>query len=304
MKYRDESYQDTDHQFQEMRNLLVESYRLVQWPYNWSIARLEDWKYGGNSLCKKDNPDFFLDKARLWYDESGKLAGFCISEYGGNRIYIQVHPGYPKIESIMISWMVEMWSIGKTQVETYAYTADLVRQKLLSDFGFENPLEAGIMRKYDPGKPKAEVSVTPGFRIESLSRNKNYNSLVDAVNAAFGRSTKLTMDWLNSILSASGMNENQVLSALTTDGRHAAFCFACIDRSNMIAEIDPIGTHPEYQRRGLAKALVMECFQRLRQEGIRFAFIGSGPEPLPANRLYDSLDPVEKWNERKWIKRL
>lgn len=305
MKFRDEAFEDTEKQFADMRRLIIESYTVFRWPRNWLICRLEDWKFGGNSIHLKENPGFFRENARLWYDESGGLAGIAVSEYGKNSIYTQVNPEYPEIEKEMIPWIIDVWTKNKPQLEMYVYDSDNERKNLLSGFGFEELKDAGWMREYDLRNPLDHVPLSPGFTIQRLSENRNYQSLLDAVNAAFDRSFKLPMEWLKSkILKAPSMSEEWQLSAVTTDGEHASFCFAWIDRKNKIAEIEPIGTRPEYQKRGLAKAMVAECFRMLLDEGIDLAYIASGPEPLPSNKLYESLKPVRRWNERKWVRRV
>ena len=305
MKFRDEPFEDTQKQFADMRQLIIESYTAYRWPRNWLICRIEDWKFGGNSVHLKENPNFFRDNARLWYDESGRLAGIAVSEYGKNSIYTQVHPEYPEIENEMIPWIIDDWAKSKPQLEMYIYDTDESRKKLLAGFGFEELKDVGWMREYDLRNPLNRVPLSPGFRIERLSENKNYQSLLDAVNAAFDRPLKLPMEWLKTkLFEAPSMSEEWQLSAITPDGEHASFCFAWIDRVNRIAEIEPIGTRPEYQKRGLAKAMVAECFRKLRDEGIDLAYIASGPEPLPANKLYESLNPVRRWNERKWVRQV
>ena len=46
MQLYDENYHDTDAEFQELWDLLIESYALTRSPNNWLFDRLEDWKYG------------------------------------------------------------------------------------------------------------------------------------------------------------------------------------------------------------------------------------------------------------------
>jgi mycothiol synthase len=305
MKFHDEQFEDTERQFDEMRCLIIESYGVYRWPRNWLIGRMEDWKFGGNSVHLKENPHFFQDNAHLWYGENGRLVGLAVSEYGKNSIYTFAHPDYPAVEPVMIPWIIDVWANEKPQLEMFAYTSDQPRQKHFAEFGLEDFKEEGWMREYDLENPLDDVPLSSGFRIERLCENKNYESLLSAVNAAFDRPLKLPMEWLKSkLLKAPSMSEEWQLSAIAPDGQHAAFCFAWIDRENRIAEIDPIGTRPEYQRKGLAKAVVVECFKRLRDDGIGLAYISSGPEPLPSNKLYESLNPVRKWNERRWVRRI
>jgi mycothiol synthase len=304
MRFSDEPFEDTEKQFADMRRLIIESYSVYRWPRNWLLCRMEDWKFGGNSIHLKENPDFFRDNAQLWYDENGRLAGMAISEYGKNSIYTQAHPEHPEIEPVIISWIIDVWARNKPQLQMYVFTSDQPRKDLLAEFGFEDSSEAGWMREYDLRNPLDDVPLAPGFRIERLSENKNYESLLDAVNAAFDRPRKLTMEWLETkLFKAPSMSEEWEFSAVTSGGEHASFCFAWIDRANKIAELDPIGTRPACQKKGLARAVVIECLRQLRDEGIRLAYIASGPEPLPSNKLYESLNPARKWNERKWVRR-
>jgi ribosomal protein S18 acetylase RimI-like enzyme len=91
---------------------------------------------------------------------------------------------------------------------------------------------------------------------------------------------------------------------VSPEGQHVAFALAWIDDQNKVAQIDPVGTHPDFRRRGFAKALLSECFRRLHGAGIHRAYIESGPEPNISNRLYDSLQPVRRYQVNRWIKNL
>lgn len=304
MRFHHEPYADTERQFTDMRELIVESYTQAGWRYNWLVSRFEDWKYGGNSLRVKADPDFFKNIAHLWRDDRGKLAGFAVSEYGDEKIWAQVHPAYADIEAVMLSWIAEIWSAGREQIATYAYTTDETRQRLLRDRGFAYDADVAFVREYDLRRSSIDVRLHPDFRIERLSRNRDYDGMVHAVNAAFARPKKLTRDWLNSkLFSAPSMSEDWVFAAVTAAGHIASFGFVWIDAVNQIAEIDPIGTCPEFQKRGLAKAVITACFRALQEAGITTAYITSGPEPLPSNRLYDALDPVAKWQEQRWVRK-
>ena len=55
--------------------------------------------------------------------------------------------------------------------------------------------------------------------------------------------------------------------------------------------IEPVGTHQAYLRRGFAKAVIRECFARMKANGIRTVEIASRAEPAVANFLHDSLSP-------------
>lgn len=134
MQYTDHDYGDTAAEFAELRELLIESYAIAGRPGNWLHSRLEDWKYGGNS---QRPARFFLENARVWRDQAGRLAGACICEYGGDGVYLQVHPEHQSVEAAMLDWAVTIWGAGRPRVETYAYEHDEQRQRRLRERGFE-----------------------------------------------------------------------------------------------------------------------------------------------------------------------
>jgi len=60
---------------------------------------------------------------------------------------------------------------------------------------------------------------------------------------------------------------------------------------NTVGEFEPVGTHPEYRRRGLARALNLFGLRRLREAGAEHAIVGCRGDddyPIP-RRLYASV---------------
>ena len=78
---------------------------------------------------------------------------------------------------------------------------------------------------------------------------------------------------------------------IAPDGRVAAYCRGEVDPDNGICGIDPVCTHPDFQKKGLGRAVVVRCLETQKRLGGRFSFIGSGPEPAPGIHLYRSLGP-------------
>jgi GNAT superfamily N-acetyltransferase len=303
MQFQDYDYTGSQAEFLAMRDLLIESYAITRRPFNWLFDRLEDWKYGGNSNRIADDPDFFRRNAHLWRAAQARLIAFCISEYGGNQIFLQVHPEYRFVEPAMLDWAETRWAAGQDALETFAEVDDPVRQALLAARGYTDAGDDGYMRRYDLALDYAPLPLPAGYRIESLDQNRNYASRIAAVQRAFNQPA-LGRAWLESMFTAPSYEPAWDLSVLAPDGRHVAFCLAMLDRRNRIAEIDPVGTDPDYQQRGLAKALLTECFRRLQAAGMACAYIGAAPEPYKANRLYEALRPVAKYQTNRWVKSL
>ncbi len=73
------------------------------------------------------------------------------------------------------------------------------------------------------------------------------------------------------------------------DGRGAAVCSIWYDEVNGVGLFEPVATHPDFQRRGLGKAVMAEGLRRLQAGGMRRAILGTDPTNEPAMALYRAM---------------
>jgi ribosomal protein S18 acetylase RimI-like enzyme len=71
------------------------------------------------------------------------------------------------------------------------------------------------------------------------------------------------------------------------------------DQVNRRAIFEPVCTHPDHRRRGLALALMHEGLHRLRAMGAREVTVDTGSMEA-ANRLYDSVGFTERYKGYYW----
>jgi ribosomal protein S18 acetylase RimI-like enzyme len=89
------------------------------------------------------------------------------------------------------------------------------------------------------------------------------------------------------------------------DKQHVAYCIGWHDNAKeYTGYIEPVGTHAAYQQQGFAKAVIKECFRRMKANGITTVEIASRAEPALANFLYDSLSPYMRRDVHKHAKRV
>ena len=74
------------------------------------------------------------------------------------------------------------------------------------------------------------------------------------------------------------------LVAVAPDGRLAGFCICGIPaEENAVTGrsegyTDPIGVHPDFQKQGLARALMLTGLHLLRERGLAYAMLGTSSE--------------------------
>ena len=92
----------------------------------------------------------------------------------------------------------------------------------------------------------------------------------------------MTVDYRRSIMNAPDYLPDLDLVAVAPDGRLAAFCVCQVfpddsPRAGGTREgwTDPIGTAPDFQRMGLAKALMLTGMRLLKERGIDTVLMGT-----------------------------
>jgi ribosomal protein S18 acetylase RimI-like enzyme len=79
------------------------------------------------------------------------------------------------------------------------------------------------------------------------------------------------------------------LVVVAPDGSFAAFCIFWLDSANRVGLFEPVGTHPDFQRKGLGGAVMAAGLHRLQVEGMRSAIVVAEHDNPAALRLYESL---------------
>ena len=76
--------------------------------------------------------------------------------------------------------------------------------------------------------------------------------------------------------------------AVAADGTFAANCLCWLDEGSRIVELEPVGTHPDHRRRGLAAAVCLAALQAAREAGADTGLVYP-VNGLPAATLYESI---------------
>lgn len=292
MSYHHTAYSGYKNDFFDMRNMLIESYGKYDKPLNWLIGRLDNWRFAAFTVQIREDPRFYQKNAHLWRRDDNDLIGFFISENGKEYFEIQVHPDYRSIEKEMLQWVASEWSKDKKQIITNIYACDTRRVKLLEECKFNSQGVVGIDYRYDTSKYVRNIDLGNDFRVEAFSESYDYEHRIETERLTFEKDF-LNREWFETKALAPGYSADWDLAIVTPGGQVVAFCLAWLDEENRIAEIDPVGTHPDHRKKGFSKVLLTECFIRLSQHGITKAQIIGYSEP--AKKLYSSLMPVEEY---------
>jgi mycothiol synthase len=278
--------------------------------YSWLISRLDYWRWHG--IKNLGDGDLERDFT-LWETEDHQLAGVLNPEEPGHT-FLQVHPAHktPGLEEQMIAYAEEHLRSpsrkGGHAIYIWCDSSDAQRQSILKKRGytaFEPWAEHHWRRSLDlplPGRP-----FKTGITIRSLGDDTELPSRCWASWRAFhpdepDEKYEPDVTWYRNIQSAPLYRSDLDLVAIAPTGEVAAFTTLWYEPDPLCGFFEPVGCVPEYQRQGLASALLCKGMQRLVAVGATLAIVAGGS--VHANALYQSVfgndyDLAMPW-EKRW----
>lgn len=294
------SYRD-ENDFWAIRDLLLSTYPITPTGFNWEIRRWDGWMF------HREDPFTIARLAELvhiWETETGQVVGAVHPEGSGDAT-LQLHPEYRHIESDMIATAVKKLSIpiedGRRKLDTYVFEYDTPRQRLLVEHGFERTTDLLVTRRLRLGsRPLPEPEIADGYELRA-TREADYRRVADIINAGFGRTSHTSAEVKAFMTGSPSFRHDLDLVAEAGDGSFAAYVGLTLDDVNQRGIIEPVCTHPQHLRLGLARALIQEGLRRLRDLGVTDVYVDTG-DMIPANRLYESVGFTEAYTSYAWRK--
>jgi predicted N-acetyltransferase YhbS len=227
---------------------------------------------------------------RLWEDEAGEVVGWTYYRArGGFNLFVA--PGHAD-DALLDEMLAEIEGIaqaseaaGDPTVSLYTYGLDpggsdedralaaaVERHGLVLSPGIGGVLTRGLDDLPVPVLP-------PGYRLGWVETREQMIGRVEAQRAAFAPSDFL-LERYERVRRTWPYRPELDRIVLTEGGEGAgevvAFCTAWIDEENAAGLLEPVGTRPSHQRRGLARAVCLNALHQLRAAGARTAQVAFG----------------------------
>ena len=244
-------------------------------------------------------------RSRRWLTSSGRIAAVAMSE-GDRQIHPHVHPDFDDLYPEVIAWSEQAAvRAGDDKVFLHVWDGDDLTGRIAVERGYEvtERWESYRRRRFDEtAVPPSEVAEGYLVRV-TRDDSADHLAVADLLNAAFGRTAHRPGELATFTALAPSFRRELDLVAEAADGTLAAYAAVCWDRTNLRGIFEPVCTHPDHRRRGLARALMLEGMRRARALGAAVIDVGTG-DLDPANALYASLPFTEAFSGRYWVKTL
>jgi ribosomal protein S18 acetylase RimI-like enzyme len=232
---------------------------------------------------------------RLWERADELIA--CAYVDGGNNLSFDIADGYrsEQLEQEIVDWGLACVKQRNTDrcedltLDASCSADDLEQLRFLEKFGFVRETIRSLKYSRSLAEPINEFPFPPGFSLRSVTGENEVDALVALHRAAFG-TDNMTVEERLAIMRAPNYAPDLDLVAVAPSGELCAFCICGFEEGDeQIGFTDPIGTHPNYQRLGLGKAIVSAGLRALKDHGATSAETGTSSENLPMQKLAERL---------------
>jgi len=299
MKLTMRPYRDED-DYWAIRQFLRDVYlRNGRTEHSWLPQRLDYWRFFGMPVLQDGSleTDVFL-----WETSGGDLASVLNSESRGYA-YLQVDPRFrtAALEEEMVSVAeARLRTIGSTSgrpvLVISAQDDDTVRTEILARLGYECLADSQeIPRTRDLSLAIPDAPVPAGYAIRAmLPTAEDARRRKEASWRAFHPDEPVDVKFVASsyhFIECEPLYRRDLdLVAEAPTGEIASFATIWYDDALRVCTFEPVGTAPEHQKKGLAKAVLAEGMRRAREMGARVASVGGGGRSNPpADKLYAAM---------------
>ena len=297
--------QDDDHW--KIRQFLREVFLLNnRHEFSWPLYRWDYWRWHVNENIFQFNLEAAIF---LWETADGKLVA-ALHPDGPGESFLQVHPDFrsPELEVGMMSVAETQFATtqaeGRQRLVLWAQASDPLRQDLLTRRGYTKDKYPEYQRRRDMSAPIPNVETPAGYSIRALGDESEHPARSWVSWKAFHPDEPddkyRGWTWYRNVQRAPLYRRDLDLVAVAPNGEFAAFCTLWFDDVTRTAAFEPVGTHPDHQRKGLGKALMAEGLRRVRDLGATLCTVGSYSEG--AGALYASLGFTEYDLSEPWVK--
>ena len=233
-------------------------------------------------------PAALPDLLRLW-EVDGSLAAW--SWTNGGQVHWEIWTGDPATDGPLLTAILEA-AIAETPgallawaTETDAATLDVIAR---SGFCPAERRMSQFQRRVDDDAPIIDAPVPDGYRIRSVRGPDEVEARMTVHRAAFAPS-KMTVEKYGRLTTLPHYRFEDDLVVEAPDGSLAAFAMAWWDPIARVGEYEPVGTHPDHQRRGLGRALLTHGLRRYRDLGARLVQVYSNTDNAASEGLYQAV---------------
>lgn len=278
--------------------------------YSWTLLRWDYWRWHVNANIFHQKLE---DVITLW-EVKGQIVAMLNPDHD-DEAFFQVHPAYQ--EDVSMTEMLEVAEQklrktkddGKKELIVWVNAADDATKRLFTERGYaRSKFSAEHMRRRFLSQPISDSAPPGGYIVRALGDESELPARSWLSWKAFHPDEPDEKydgwEWYKNVQRVPLYRRDLDIVAVAPDGEMAAFCTVWFDEVTRTAVLEPVGTHPNHQKRGLGKAAMSEGLRRAQRLGATLATVSSystGAHALYESMGFTDVDLLEPWiKEWSW----
>lgn len=229
---------------------------------------------------------------RLWFDDGQPVGWAYVDEF--NNLRWEVDSQYEEVLGAeIVAWGEACIRTNPTDGEIAALDASCrddyaARISFLKQHSFRQTEDTSVHMTRALSEPIPEPKLPQGFIIRPIKGTEEAEAVASTHRAAFGTDYMTTESRL-AIMDTSEYDSSLDLLVIAPGGTVAAYCTCSVNDQTKVGSTDPVATHPNYQRMGLARALMLTGMRLLKERGMKSAQLGTRGDNIAMQKTAESV---------------
>lgn len=295
-----------DKDLDEARMFLLEIFKQTGALHYLIPIKIENQKFGpcGPNYSPKDD-----EAIKIWRasdkDDSDIIA---ISHRGSAANYhVEVHPDYKQMEMNLFQEIEKLErtivDAGRSRMYTYTVGPDSKRARVLAELGYE---DYGL-HEYNYQFPKEDSipdnPLPKRYTVRSLRDEQEYAKFIEVIGSVYDHCRQhMTVEKMKFMTKAEFYHQDLNLIVADDAGRFVGFCMYRLDPMTSIAEMEALGTHPDFRDLGLEEALLSEGLRRVMKHHPNLVCAVEVDVSDPLNQMLESAGFIRTVTMNQWGK--
>ncbi len=281
--------------YEQVGRFLTSTWDITEGHVNWMQPRWEYMHF--HPLINEVQ----LDSIGVWR-EANEIVAVVHPEHEMGVAYFELHPDYQYLKQDLLTHaesQIKKAANGFKELGVYANDADADLQSLLEGRGYANTGRRDPISRLMADRITQTPPIPEGFSLQSLAEDNDLSKVNRCLWRGFDHGDEPLENslWERRLMqSAPNYRKDLNLVVVAPEGNFVAYCGMWLEPVHRIAYVEPVATDPDYRRKGLGAAVVLEGVRRCVEQGASTAYVGS---TMP---FYLSMGFEQVYNSTLWVR--
>jgi GNAT superfamily N-acetyltransferase len=223
-----------------------------------------------------------VSRIGIW-EAAGAIVGVATYESQLGEAFFQVHPDYIHLKPEMLTYaegqLTRIDDAGNRTLRVYVNDFDTAFERVVRERGYEpDPDRNRPLSQFVIPDPFPPIRVPDGFHLKSLADDNDLARLDRALWRGFdhpGEPPAGGIEGRRRMQSGPHFRADLTMVIEAPSGDLVAFGGLWFDPINRLGYVEPVAVDPDYRRRRLGTAVVLEGVRRCGELGATVAYVGS-----------------------------